>query len=161
LDRIDLDDSYYLDANPQTRTGIRVDYRISKGLKVYASAAYQKRRIDDKEATRLTGGVRKSDLFGFDIAGRYTYIDNFTSKDNEFNIDLSRTFLDKFDVSLYASHEEEELEIEGGFTSGLLTYGASFYWQINRNYHFLVFVERYDEDDYYNTSMFTQVGYRF
>ena len=161
FDRIDLNESYFLDTNSQTRTGLRVDYRLFKGLSVYASAAYQKRNIDHKDSLRLTGGLRKYDLLGFDISGRYTHIDNFTSRNNEFNVELSRYLFNKFDVSVYASHEKEELELENRFTKGLLTYGTSVYWLINKNYYASMFVEHYDEDDYYNTSLFTQAGYRF
>ena len=76
-------------------------------------------------------------------------------------MEVSRFLLDKIDVSVYASHEQEELDIENGFTAGLLTYGASVYWTINRHYFASMFIERYDEDDYDNTSIFTQAGYRF
>jgi len=64
-------------------------------------------------------------------------------------------------VSVYANKEEEKLDDEGGFTTGTLTYGTSVYWQINKNYFVSMFAERYDGDDYYNTSVFTQAGYRF
>jgi len=154
-------DSYYLDTNSQSRIGFRVNYRLRKKLTIYASMAYQQRDIDDDSATRFTGGFRTYDLNGFNLSGRYTRINNFTSKSNEFNVEVSRFFLDKFDVSVYASHEEEELEIENGFTAGLLTYGSSLYWSINRHYYLSMFLERYDEDDYDNTSLFTQAGYRF
>ena len=123
--------------------------------------AYQKREIDDGTAFRFTGGFRKYDLYGFDLSGRFTRINNFTSDSNEFNMEVSRFLLDKFDVSVYASHEQEELDIENGFTAGLLTYGASVYWSINRHYFASMFMERYVEDDYDNTSVFTQAGLRF
>ena len=154
-------DSYYIDPNSQSRIGLRVNYRIMKKLTLYTSMAYQKREIDDENATRFTGGFRKYDLYGFDLSGRYTRINNFTSKSNEFNVEVSRFLFDKVDVSVYASHEQEELDIENGFTAGLLTYGASVYWTINRHYFASMFIERYDEDDYDNTSIFTQAGYRF
>jgi hypothetical protein len=156
-----FDRGYFLDTNPQTTAGVKVDYRLSKDLITYASGAYQTRKIDKKEAVRLTGGVRKYDLFGFDVSGRYTYIDNFTSRSNEFSVELSRNLFDKLDVSVYASHEREKLDIENGFTSGLLTYGTSLYWTINKHYYASMFVERYGEKDYNNTSLFTQIGYRF
>jgi hypothetical protein len=159
FDRFDRD--YYIDKNPQTRTGLSVNYKLSKDLSAYASAAYQKRKTDNKEALRLTGGIRKYDLFGFDASGRYTYIDNFTSRSSEFSVELSRNLFDKLDVSVYASHEREKLDIENGFTSGLLTYGTSLYWTINKHYYASVFIERYGEKDYHNTSLFTQIGYRF
>ncbi len=157
----DGSDSYYLDTNSQSRIGFRVNYRLRKQLTIYASMAYQQREIDDENATRFTGGIRKYDLYGFNLSGRYTHINNFTSKSNEFNVEVSRLLLEKMDVSVYASHEQEELEIENGFTAGLLTYGASVYWSINRHYFLSMFLERYDEDDYDNTSLFTQAGYRF
>jgi hypothetical protein len=157
----DGDDSYYLDTNSQSRIGFRVNYRLRKKLTIYASMAYQQREIDNESATRFTGGIRKYDLYGFNLSGRYTHINNFTSKSNEFNVEVSRLLLEKMDVSVYASHEQEELEIENGFTAGLLTYGASVYWAINRHYFLSMFLERYDEDDYDNTSLFTQAGYRF
>ncbi|UCH82372.1 MAG: SPOR domain-containing protein [Nitrospiraceae bacterium] len=156
-----IPDDYYLDTNPQSRLGVRINYRLLKKLTVYTSAAYQHRDIDDESATRFTGGFRAYDLRRFNLSGRYTRINNFTSKSNEFNLEVSRFFLDKFDVSVYASHEQEELDIENGFTAGLLTYGASLYWTINKHYFISMFLERYDEDDYDNTSMFTQGGYRF
>lgn len=161
FDRIDLAENYFLDTNSQTRTGMRVDYKIMKGLKIYASAAYQKRKIDNKDATRFMGGINKYDLFGFDLSGRYTYIDNYTSKSSEFNVEASRNLFDSLELSLYASREEEKLDIENGFTTGVLTYGGSLYWMINKHYFASMFIERYDEDDYYNTSVFTQLGYRF
>ena len=154
-------DSYYLDTNSQSRIGFRVNYRLQKKLTIYASMAYQQREIDNESATRFTGGIRKYDLYGFNLSGRYTRINNFTSKSNEFNVEVSRLLLQKMDVSVYASHEQEELEIENGFTAGLLTYGASVYWSINKHYFASMFLERYDEDDYDNTSIFTQAGYRF
>ncbi len=154
-------DGYFLDTNSQSRIGLRVNYRIRKKLTIYTSMAYQKRDIDDDTATRFTGGFRKYDLYGFDLSGRYTRINYFTSKSNEFNVEVSRFLLEKFDVSVYASHEQEELEIENGFTAGLLTYGASVYWSINKHYFASMFIERYDEDDYDNTSIFSQAGYRF
>ena len=43
----------------------------------------------------------------------------------------------------------------------VLTYGASVYWSINRHYFASMFIERYVEDDYDNTSVFTQAGLRF
>lgn len=131
-----------------------------KGLKVYGSAAYQLRKIDNEDALRLTGGFRKYDIFGFDLSGRYTYINNFTSKSSEFNVEISRQLFDRLDLSVYATHEKEKLDIENGFTSVILTYGASLYWLINRNFYASMFIEHYDEDDYNNTSLFTQIGYR-
>lgn len=161
LDSFNIRDVYFLDTNSQTRTGVRVDYKLSKDLSAYASAAYQNRKIDNKEAVRLTGGVRKYNLSGFDVSGRYTYIDNFTSRSSEFSVEVSRTFFDKLDASVYASHEQEKLDIENGFTSGPLTYGTSLYWTINKHYSASLFVERSEENDYHNTALFTQIGYRF
>jgi hypothetical protein len=157
----DYRDNYFLDTNSQSRAGGRVDYRLVKGLNVYASAAYQTRKIDNDHAVRYTGGFTKYDLLGFNLSGRYTHIDNFNSKNDEFNVEVSRNFIDKIDVSVYANKEKEKLDIEGGFTTGTLTYGTSVYWQLNKNYFVSMFAERYDGDDYYNTSVFTQAGYRF
>ncbi|MBI5663854.1 MAG: hypothetical protein HZC49_02005 [Nitrospirae bacterium] len=157
----DYRDNYFLDTNSQSRAGGRVDYRLAKGLNVYVSAAYQTRKIDNDHAVRYTGGFTKHDLLGFNLSGRYTHIDNFNSKNDAFNVEVSRNFFDKVDISVYASKEQEKLEVEGGFTNGTLTYGTSVYWQINKNYFVSMFAERYDGDDYYNTSAFTQAGYRF
>ncbi|MEW6599589.1 MAG: hypothetical protein AB1499_01325 [Nitrospirota bacterium] len=157
----DYRDDYFLDTNSQTRAGGRVDYRLAKGLNVYASAAYQTRKIDNEHAVRYTGGFRKHDIFGFNLAGRYTHIDNFNSKNDEFNVEVSRNFFNKVDVSVYANKEKEKLDIEGGFTSGTLTYGTSAYWQINKNYFVSMFAEHYAGDEYHNTSVFTQAGFRF
>ena len=157
----DGSDTYYLDTNSQSRIGFRVNYRIREKLTIYSSLAYQKRDIDDETAFRLTAGFRGNDFYGFDLSGRYTRINNFTSKSNEFNVEVSRLLLDRIDLSVYASHEKEELDIENGFTSGLLTYGASVYWSISKHYYASIFIERYDEDDYDNTSIFAQAGYRF
>ncbi|MBI4683445.1 MAG: hypothetical protein HY757_10160 [Nitrospirae bacterium] len=154
-------DNYFLDTNSQSRAGGRVDYRLAKGLNVYASAAYQTRKIDNDHAVRYTGGFTKHDLLGFNLSGRYTHIDNFNSKNDEFNAEVSRNFFDKVDVSVYANKEKEKLDIEGGFTTGTFTYGTSVYWQINKNYFVSMFAERYKGDDYHNTSLFTQAGYRF
>ncbi|HBH61839.1 MAG TPA: hypothetical protein DDX85_08900 [Nitrospiraceae bacterium] len=157
----DYIDNYFLDTNSQSRAGGRVDYKLAKKLNVYASAAYQTRKIDNDHAVRYTGGFRTYDLGGFNLSGRYTHIDNFNSENDEFNVELARNFFNKVDVSVYASKEKEKLDIEGGFTAGTLTYGTSVYWQLNKNYFVSMFVERYDGDDYYNTSVFTQAGYRF
>lgn len=154
-------DNYFLDTNSQSRAGGRVDYRLAKGLNVYASAAYQTRKIDNDHAVRYTGGFTKQDLLGFNLSGRYTHIDNFNSENDEFNLEVSRNFFDKVDVSVYANKEKEKLDIEGGFTTGTLTYGTSVYWQINKHYFVSMFAERYKGDDYHNTSLFTQAGYRF
>jgi len=154
-------ENYFLDTNSQSRGGGRVDYRLAKGLNVYASAAYQTRKIDNDHAVRYTGGFTKQDLFGFNLSGRYTHINNFNSKNDEFNVEVSRNFFDKVDVSVYTSKEKEKLDIEGGFTTGTLTYGTSVYWQISKNYFVSMFAERYNGDDYHNTSLYTQAGYRF
>ncbi|MBI5057118.1 MAG: hypothetical protein HZB61_10940 [Nitrospirae bacterium] len=161
FNNFDYRDNYFLDTSSQSRAGGRVDYRLPKGVNVYASAAYQTRSIDHDHAVRYTGGFTKHGLFGFDLSGRYTHIDNFTSKNDEFNVEVSRNFLNKVDVSVYASKEREKLEVENGFTAGTLTYGSSVYWQINKNYFLSMFAERYEGDDYHNTSLFTQAGYRF
>ncbi len=157
----DYRDNYFLDTNSQSRAGGRVDYRLAKGLNIYASAAYQTRKIDNDHAVRYTGGFTKHDLMGFNLSGRYTHIDNYTSKNDEFNVEVSRNFFNKVDVAVYASKEKEKLDIEGGFTTGTLTYGTSVYWQINKNYFVSMFAERYTGEDYQNTSLFTQAGYRF
>ncbi len=160
FDRIDRLDSYYLDTNSLTRVGMRADYKVSRLLRFYTAAAYQKRELYNQDALRFTLGVKRLDFYGFDISGRYRHINNYTSTDDEFNVNISKMIMNKLDISVYASHEEEELEIEGGFTSRVLTYGTSLYWQINRHFFAMLFVERYDEQNYYNTSVFTQVGYR-
>lgn len=157
----DVAESFFLDNNSRTRTGLRVDYKLMKGLKVYSSAAYEKRKMDGEEKLRLTGGVRKYDLFGFDLSGRYTYIDDFSSKSDEFNAEIARNFLNKVDVSVYASREEKKLDAENAFTKRVLTYGTSIYWLISKHYFMTAFLERYKDEDYINISVFTQLGYKF
>ncbi len=160
FDRIDRLDSYYLDTNSLTRVGMRVDYKLSRLLRLYTAVAYQQREVYNEDAFRFTLGIKRLDFYGFDISTRYRHISNYTSTDDEFNVNISRMIMNRLDISVYASHEEEELEIEGGFTSRILTYGTSLYWQINKHFFAMLFVERYDEEDYDNTSVFTQVGYR-
>jgi hypothetical protein len=157
----DLSDSYFLDNNSQTRTGARVDYKILKGLKIYASTSYQKRTLDNEDAIRFTGGIRKYDIYGFDLSARYTYLDGYSSKSSEYNIELHRNIMKKFDVSAYVSREEEKLNLENAFTSGAFTYGGSLYWPITKKIFLSMFVERIDEEDYENTSFFSQLGYKF
>ena len=157
----DLSDSYFLDNNSQTRTGARVDYKIIKGLKIYASTSYQKRTIDNEDAIRFTGGIRKYDIYGFDLSARYTYLDGYSSKSSEYNIELYRNIMKKFDVSAYVSREEEKLDLENAFTSGAFTYGGSLYWPITKKIFLSMFAERIDEEDYKNTSFFSQLGYKF
>jgi hypothetical protein len=161
FDRIDLDENFFLSNNSQTRVGLRGDYKITKKLKIYGSTVYQVRELDDKDALRLTAGIRRRDLYGFDFSGRYTHVNNFSSVSDEFNVEVARYLFDKVDVSVYASHEEEKLELENSFTAGLLTYGASIYWQINRNYYLSMFLEKYDEEEFHNTSVYVQGGYSF
>ena len=69
--------------------------------------------------------------------------------------------MNKFDVSLYASHEEEKLDIENAYSSGALTYGGTLYWPIDKHFFVSMFMEYIDEDDYSNTSMFGQIGFKF
>jgi hypothetical protein len=156
----DLESSFLLSDASQTRTGIRVDYKLMRKLKVYASAAYQVRDQDDNDSLRLTVGLRKYDFHGFDISGRYTHINDFTSVSDEFNVELTRNLYNKVDLSIYASREEEKLDIVDAYTQGTLTYGMSLYWPINRSYYLSMFLERYDQDDYDSTSLFTQLGYK-
>ncbi len=161
IESADLRKDYFLDTNSQTRIGLRTDYKIQKDFIVYASAAYQMRKIDHEDALRLGAGFRKYDLYGFDLTGRYTHINNFTSTSDEFYFDISRNFFNKVDLTLYASHEQEELDIENGYTTGLRTYGLSLYWQITAYYYLSMYLEHYDEEDYYNSSVYAQLGYRF
>jgi hypothetical protein len=161
FDRIDLDENFFLSSNSQTRVGLRADYKLTKKLKIYGSTVYQVREIDDKDSLRLTAGIRKRDLYGFDLSGRYTHINNFSSISDEFNVEVARNLFNKVDLSVYATHEQEELEIENSFSAGLLTYGASIYWQINRNYYLSMFLEKYDEEVFHNTSVYMQGGYSF
>jgi hypothetical protein len=132
-----------------------------KGLKIYTSGAYERRKEDDKDKLRLTGGLRKYDLYGFDLSGRYTYIDDFESKSDEFHAEISRNFFNKVDLSIYASREEKKLDVENAFTERTLTYGSSLYWMITRRYFFTAFIERSKDEGYVNTSVFTQLGYKF
>ena len=156
----DLESSFLLSEASQTRTGLRVDYKLMRKLKVYASAAYQVRDQDDTDSLRLTAGLRKYDFHGFDMSGRYTHINDFTSVSDEFNVEVTRNLYNKVDLSIYASREEEKLDIVDAYTQGTLTYGMSLYWPINRSYYLSMFLERYDEDDYDSTSLFTQLGYK-
>lgn len=157
----DVAESFFLDNNSRTRTGMRVDYRIMKGLKIYTSAAYERRKIDGEDKLRLTGGFRKYDLYGFDLSGRYTYIDDFAASSDEFRAEISRNFFRKVDASVYASREERRLDTENAFTKQKLTYGSSLYWLINKHYFMTAFLERYKDEDYINISVFTQLGYKF
>lgn len=156
----DTDDNFLLVNNPQTRAGIRVDYKVAKGLKVYGSTAYQYRKLDDEDSTRFTGGIRKYDLYGFDLSGRYTYIDNYSSRDNEYNVEIYRNIMNKFDVSIYASYEETKLDLENAYTSGSRTYGATLYWPITKIIYLSMFLEYLDDEDFNSTSLFTQLGYK-
>ena len=156
----DTDDNFLLDTNSQTRAGLRVDYKIAKGLKLYGSTAYQHREVDNEDSTRFTGGIRKYDLYGFDLSGRYTYIDNYSSRDHEYNVEIYRNIMKKFDVSVYASYEETKLDLENAYTSGARTYGSTLYWPITKKLYLSMFFEYLDEDDYSNTSLFTQLGYK-
>jgi hypothetical protein len=156
----DVAESFFLDNNSRTRTGVRVDYKLMKGLKVYSSAAYEKRKMDGEEKLRLTGGIRKYDLYGFDLSGRYTYVDDFTSRSDEFNAEIARNLFNKVDVSMYASREEKKLDTENAFTKRVLTYGTSIYWLISKHYFMTAFLERYKDEDYINISVFTQLGYK-
>lgn len=158
---IDIHDDYFYEFNSLARTGIKVNYRVLKNLKLFGSAVYQRRGEDDEDAVRYTAGIRRRDLYGFDLSGRYTHVDNYDSIDNEFRVEASRRLMDKFDVSVYATQEFEDLDQGGGFSNDSLTYGSSLYWKINRSYNLFMFVERYKEDDYYNTSVFTKLGFRF
>ncbi len=158
---LDIDNSYFLDDNSQTRTGLRIDYKLLKGLKLYVATSYQKRESDDAAVTRFTGGIRKYNLLGFDVAVRYTYINNYSSRSSEYNIELYRNILKKFDISLYASREEEKLDSENAFTYGDVTYGGTLYWPINKKIFLSMFIERIDEETYGNTSIYTQLGYKF
>jgi hypothetical protein len=132
-----------------------------KGLKIYSSAAYERRKIDGEDKLRLTGGFRTYDLYGFDISGRYTYIDDFAASSDEFNAEISRNFFRKVDLSVYASREEKKLDTENAFTKQKLTYGSSIYWLISKHYFMTAFLERYKDEDYINTSVFTQLGYKY
>jgi hypothetical protein len=156
----DLQSSFLLNDASQTRTGVRVDYKLMRKLKVYASSAYQVRDQDDEDSLRLTAGLRKYDFHGFDISARYTHINDFTSVSDEFNVELARNFYNKVDLSIYASREEEKLDIADAYTQGTLTYGVSAYWPINKSYYLSMFLEHYEEDAYDNTSLFTQLGYK-
>lgn len=160
--KIDYYDDYFYNFNSLARTGFKVDYSILKGLKIFGSVAYQKRGEDDAEAIRYTAGMKKSDLHGFDISGHYTHVDNFDSISNEFRAEVSRRILEDVDASVYISRELEELGSGGGsFTNDTLTYGSSLAWRINKSYDLFVSAERYQEADYYNTSIFTKIGYKF
>ena len=156
----DTNENFLLDTNSQTRGSVRVDYKIAKGVKVYGSAAYQHRKQDNQESLRLTGGVRTYDVYGFNLSGRYTYIDDDTSKDNEYNVEISRNILNVLDLSVYANYEETKLDLENAYTTGAKTYGASLYWMITKQYFLSMFSEYIDEDDYSSTSIFAQVGYK-
>jgi hypothetical protein len=157
----DLDNTFLLDTNSQTRTGLRVDYKVLRGLKIYAAVAYEKRDNVEEDSLRLTGGFRKYDLYGFDISGRYTHINGFGSVSDEFNIEVYRNILDKFDVTIYASHEEEKLDALNAYTLGADTYGASLFWPISKSFYLNTFVERFEDEDYKLTSFFAQLGYKF
>lgn len=156
----DTDENFLLDTNSQTRAGGRIDYKLAKGLKVYGSATYQHRKRDDEDSTRFTGGIRKYDLYGFDLSGRYTYIDNYSSRDHEYNVEVYRHILNKVDISVYASYEETKLDLENAYTSGSRTYGASLYWPVTKQIYMTMFLEYLDEEDYTSTSLFTQLGYK-
>jgi len=156
----DTDENFLLDNNSQTRAGLRVDYKIAKGLKVYGSTAYQYRKLDDDDSTRITAGIRKYDYYGFDLSGRYTFIDNYSSRDHEYNIEIYRNIMKIFDISAYASYEETKLDLENSFTNGSRTYGTSLYWPITRKFYLSMFLEFLDEEDYSSTSLFTQLGYK-
>jgi hypothetical protein len=156
----DLDNSFLLDTNSQTRTGLRVDYKIKKDLKIYASAAYEKRENTSEDSLRLTGGFRQYDVLGFDISGRYTHISGLGSVSDEYNMEIYRNILNTFDLSVYASHEEEKLDELNAFTTAADTYGASLFWPINKYYYLNAFVERFEDEDYSLTSFFAQLGYK-
>ena len=94
------------------------------------------------------------------MSGRYTHINDFRSVSDEFNVEVSRNFYNKVDLSIYASREEEKLDIVDAYTQGTLTYGVSAYWPVNRSYYLSMFLEHFKEDDYDNTSLFTQLGYK-
>lgn len=165
----ELSESFFLDDNSRTRAGIRADYKLMKGFKVYTSAAYERRKEDGEDKLRLTGGLRKYDLYGFDISGRYTYIDDFSAKNDEFNAEITRNFFNKVDVSIYASREEKKLDVQNAYTIRALTYGSSIYWMISRSYFMSSFIESYEKDNeqdeeddkHETTSVFTQLGYKF
>ncbi|KPK01614.1 MAG: hypothetical protein AMK71_04900 [Nitrospira bacterium SG8_35_4] len=169
LELSDVSESFFLDDNSRTRIGMRVDYKLMKGLKVYSSAEYERRKEDEEDKLRLTGGLRKYDLYGFDLSGRYTYIDDFEASSDEFNAEITRHFFNKLDVSLYASREEKKLDAENAYTTRALTYGASIYWMISKRYFMLMFIESYERDSdldeegdkQVTTSVFTQAGYKF
>jgi hypothetical protein len=158
---IDYYDDYFYEFNSLARTGLKVNYRILRDLKIFGSIAYQRRGVDDAEAVRYTGGLNRTDLYGFDLSGRYTHVDNFDSIEDEFRVEVNRRLFDRVDASVYVSHELEQLDSGGGFTNDTLTYGSSFYWKLNKSYDLFIFIERYQEDDYYNTSIFTKLGYKF
>jgi hypothetical protein len=158
---IDIYDDYFYEFNSLERVGLKVNYRVFKNLKLLGSVVYQKRGSDDGKAVRYTAGIRRRDLYGFDLSGRYTHVDNYDSIEDEFRVEASRRLMDKFDVSVYVTQEFEALDQEGSFSNDSLTYGSSLYWRINKSYDFFIFVERYEEDDYYNTSIFSKVGFRF
>ncbi len=157
----DVNDNFLLDNNSQTRAGVRVDYKIADGLKVYGSTTYKHRKLDNEDSTRITAGIRKYDFHGFDLSGRYTYIDNYSSRDHEYNVEIARNVMKKFDVTAYASYEETKLDMENSFTDGSRTYGTSLYWPITKKYYLSMFLEFLDEEDYSSTSLFTQLGYKF
>ncbi len=159
--KIFIDETFSLDTNSQTSVGIRIDYRLTENVSIYAASAYQWREVDGDKEIRLTGGVRKQDLLGFDFSGRYTHIKNSSSASDEFNVELSRTFFEKLSTSIYASHEQQEVGDAGGLTSGLLTYGASLFFPIGKGFYMSMFIERFDEKDFKSTSLFTQAGYKF
>ncbi|MBI4687524.1 MAG: hypothetical protein HY756_07060 [Nitrospirae bacterium] len=156
-----LDESFSLDTNSQTSAGIRIDYRVTENLSIYAVSEYQWRETDGDKETRLTGGLRRQDLLGFDFSGRYTHITNSSTTSDEFNVELSRVFFEKLSTSIYASHEKQEVDDEGSFTTGLLTYGGSLFFPIGKGFYISMFIERYDETDFKSTSLFTQLGYKF
>jgi hypothetical protein len=165
----DVESSFLLDDNSRTRTGIRVDYKLMKGLKVYTSAEYERRKEDAEDKLRLTSGFRKYDLYGFDIFGRYTYIDDVGATRDEFSAEITRNFFNKLDVSLYASREEKKLDVENAYTTRALTFGSSIYWMISKRYFLSSFIESYeresdqdeDDDKDVTTSVFNQLGYKF
>jgi hypothetical protein len=165
----DVQKSFFIDDNSRMQTGLRVDYKLMKGLKIYSSAAYERRKEDGEDKLRLTGGFRKYDLYGFDVSGRYTYIDDFDASSDEFNAEITRNFFNRVDLSVYASREEKKLDLENAYTTRALTYGSSIYWMISRNYFMTSFLESYEKDDDRDeeenkdvtTSVFTQMGYKF
>jgi len=169
LELSDVSKSFFLDDNSRTRTGVRVDYKLMNRLKIYSSAEYERRKEDGEDKLRLTGGFRKYDLYGFDISGRYTYIDDFAASSDEFNAEIMRNFFNKVDLSLYASREEKKLDVENAYTTSALTYGSSIYWLISKRYFMIFFIESYERDSdrdeegdkQVTTSVFTQMGYKF